>query len=48
MMQTADSDTKLADSPSRPCILRLRLGGERKMETTPRVDFVENSRVQKP
>jgi hypothetical protein len=47
-MQTAGSNTKLADSPSRPCILRLRLIGERRRETTPGVDFVENSQVQKP
>ena len=47
-MQTADSDTRLADNPSKPDSAHLPLGGERRTETTPIVDFAENSGEEKP
>jgi hypothetical protein len=48
MRQIGDSNTKLADSPSWPGIVRLPPNGERKKETTPRDDFVENSQIPRP
>jgi hypothetical protein len=48
MMQTAYSNTRLADNPSWICIERLPLNGEGRRETIPRLDFVENSQIPKP